>query len=246
MSNVSEYALILVRLGKSFNVKGLEKLLFQLETLDDIIYKVGLEETRLAEIETLTEVQKFHLLMAHSTPKNFISKIKTLLLPYTRRKDEYLVSVRSGNFVSNKFYLHFFNTPQGQSSKNDLFHSYMKLLSKSGLELVVQFFDYYKTDLDFELLDGIDDATNLAFECLYECSDENMYAESRKIFESLIFHANVSDHKRFKELESELGCMKILNRYGVYITLKVLKENKNNFDETKKLLNHMCDHLSKK
>ena len=88
---VIDNALILVKLARSFNVKGLEKLLFELETLDDIVYKVGLEETHLTDIEMLTDVQKIQLLMSHSNPKNFITKIKNLLLPFARRKNEYWV-----------------------------------------------------------------------------------------------------------------------------------------------------------
>lgn len=94
-SRLVDNALTLINLGKSRNVNGLEKILFDLETLDDIVYKVGQEELSLVELEKLNDLEKIHLLMLNSDQKNFIFIIKSMLLPFFRRRKHYLVSINN-------------------------------------------------------------------------------------------------------------------------------------------------------
>ena len=85
-------ALALINIGKSHNIIGLESLLFELETLDDLVYKVGLEDLSLTQIEKLNDLEKIKLLMSKSDEKNFVTNIKNMLLPYSRRRKRYIVS----------------------------------------------------------------------------------------------------------------------------------------------------------
>lgn len=85
-------ALALINIGKSHNINGLEKLLFELETLDDLVYRVGLEDLSLTEVEKLSDLEKIKLLMTKSDEKNFVHIVKSMLLPYSRRKRRYIVS----------------------------------------------------------------------------------------------------------------------------------------------------------
>lgn len=92
-SRLVDNALALVNIGKSHNISGLEKLLFELETLDDLVYKVGLEDLSLTEVEKKNDFEKVNLLMKNSNEDDFVEHIKNLLLPYSRRKKRYFVSI---------------------------------------------------------------------------------------------------------------------------------------------------------
>lgn len=83
----------LVKIGKSHNIKGLEDLLLELETLDDLVYRVHLEEMPLDKLEKLNNMEKIKLLMSTSNEDNFVENIKNLLLPFIRRRHEYLVRI---------------------------------------------------------------------------------------------------------------------------------------------------------
>ena len=82
----------MVNIGKSYNVEGLESLLLELETLDDLVYKVGLEDLSLTEIDKLDDLEKIKLLMSKSDEKTFVNNLKTMVLPYSRRRNRYVVS----------------------------------------------------------------------------------------------------------------------------------------------------------
>jgi len=84
-------ALRLVKIAKSHNINGMEDLLLDLETLDDLVYKVYLEEMSLDQLEKLNNVEKIKLLMSTSSEANFVENIKSLLLPFIKRRHQYLV-----------------------------------------------------------------------------------------------------------------------------------------------------------
>lgn len=86
-------ALQLIQIAKSHNINDMENLLLNLETLDDLVYKVYLENMSLREIEKLNNLEKIKLLMSTSTEINFIENIKNLLLPFIKRRHQYLVCI---------------------------------------------------------------------------------------------------------------------------------------------------------
>ena len=91
-SGIVDYALGLINIGKCRHIPGLESLLFELETLDDLVYKVGLEFLSLSEVEKLTDLEKIKLLMSKSDESTFVYDVKNKVLPYVKRREKYLVS----------------------------------------------------------------------------------------------------------------------------------------------------------
>lgn len=92
-SSMVDNALQLTKIAKSHNINGMENLLLDLETLDDLVYKVCLENMSLRELEKLSNLEKIKLLMSTSTEVNFVENIKNLLLPFIKRRQQYLVCI---------------------------------------------------------------------------------------------------------------------------------------------------------
>jgi len=94
----------LVKIGKSHNIEGLEDLLLELETLDDLVYIVHLEDMPLDKLEKMSNMEKIKLLMSTSNEVNFVENIKNLLLPFIKRRHQYLVCI--AKFRSLKLYVY--------------------------------------------------------------------------------------------------------------------------------------------
>ena len=92
-SSLIDNALALINIGKSHNIRGLEHLLFELETLSDLVYKVNLEDLSLTQIEKLSDLEKIKLLMIKCNEMNFVLNVKNILLPYSRRRARYIVGI---------------------------------------------------------------------------------------------------------------------------------------------------------
>ncbi|XP_015606385.1 neuroblastoma-amplified sequence [Cephus cinctus] len=224
-SSIVDNALELVKLGKARNITGLENLLLELETLDDLIYKVYLEDMTLARLEKLTDLEKMNLLMSTSDQKSFVVNIKNFVLPFIKRKQKYL----------------------GGELNKYLLHDYLVSLSKDDLTLPVKFFEYVKQSHDIQVVEMIDDVVTLALDCIYSCHEPDMYDMANEIFESIPKHANDTGAEGglIDDLERELDCLKILNKYHVKTTLNYIKQNKNNPENVKLLLIQMARSLNK-
>lgn len=92
-SSLVDNALQLVKIEKSRNINDLEDLLLELETLDDLVYIVHLEDMSLDKLEKLSNMEKIKLLMSTSNEVNFVENIKNLLLPLIKRRYQYLVCI---------------------------------------------------------------------------------------------------------------------------------------------------------
>lgn len=88
---IVDYAVGLINIGKDRNIIDLENLLFELETLDDLVYKVGLEFLSLSEVRKLTDLEKVKLLMSKSSESKFVDDLKDKVLPFIKRKEKYFV-----------------------------------------------------------------------------------------------------------------------------------------------------------
>ncbi|XP_011497218.1 PREDICTED: neuroblastoma-amplified sequence-like [Ceratosolen solmsi marchali] len=218
-------ALILINIGKSHNITGLEDLLLELETLADLVYKVNLEDLSLTEVEKLNDLEKVKLLMTKCNEKNFVLNIKTMLLPYSRRRKRYL----------------------DDTLKKDLLCEYLVFLSTTDLTLPIKFFEYLKSSYDFEILDSIENINELAIDCIYACTDVEMYTKAKVIFDDTVIHLNgrKDSSKKYDELEKELKCLHTLNQYQIKIPLYRIVESKQNFSDAKALFIQMADNLIK-
>lgn len=89
-SALIDNALQLIKIAKSHNINGMEDLLLDLETLNDLVYNVYLEDMSLDKLEKLNNIERIKLLMSTSTEINFVENIKKFLLPFIKRRHQYL------------------------------------------------------------------------------------------------------------------------------------------------------------
>lgn len=95
----------------------------------------------------------------------------------------------------------------------------------------------------------IDDVASLALDCIYACDDLDMYEKAKNILDSISKDDGNTTNaicNLLDEFERELDCVKLLNRYGVKITLKFIRENRNDPDVAKSLLNQTARSLNKR
>ncbi|KYM76506.1 Neuroblastoma-amplified sequence [Atta colombica] len=231
-SSLVDNALQLVKIGKSHNIEGLEDLLLELETLDDLVYTVHLEDMPLDKLEKMSNMEKIKLLMSTSNEVNFVENIKNLLLPFIKRRHQYL----------------------GGDLQKFLLSDYLICLSKDDLTFPVKFFECLKQTQDIEIIELIDDVVTLALDCIYACDNLDMYEKAKDILDSI---SKNHDEKRsnatqedvrdmsLEECERELDCVRILNKYGVKTTLKFIQKNRNDPDVARLLLIQMATSLNK-
>ncbi|XP_076667874.1 NBAS subunit of NRZ tethering complex isoform X2 [Andrena cerasifolii] len=221
-------ALQLIKIAKSHNIDGLENLLLDLETLNDLIYKVYLEDLSLDQLQKLTNLEKIKLLMSETTEKSFVDDIKNFVLPFIKRRHQYL----------------------GGELQRHLFSDYLVCSSKGDLKLSVKLFEYLRQSRDIEILRMIEDIATLALDCIYACNDPDMYEKATCIIDAI---AKDRDGRRtsgggcslLEELDRELECTKILNKYEVKTTLNALRKNKSDPEAAKQLLIQMARSLNK-
>ncbi|XP_048513808.1 NBAS subunit of NRZ tethering complex-like isoform X2 [Athalia rosae] len=210
-------ALDLIRIGKSRNVAELENFLFALETLDDLVYKVNMEDMSLAKLEKLTDLDKVKLLMSRSDEENFVDNIKNLVLPFIHRREKL----------------------QTEENSLQLLHNYLVSISLDDLTRPLKFFEYLKQTLNTEIIKESMDVVKLALDCIYSCNDPKMYEKAKCIFECIPVTSGELEsapmYEVIEELEQELECLKTLSEYNVKTTLSYIKNNKK-IPETVKLL----------
>lgn len=99
----------------------------------------------------------------------------------------------------------------------------------------------------------IEDIATLALDCIYACDDPDMYAKATCIIDAI---AKDRDERRtsgggggecslLEELDRELECTRILNKYEVKTTLNALRKNKSDPEAAKQLLIQMARSLNK-
>ncbi|XP_076658373.1 NBAS subunit of NRZ tethering complex isoform X1 [Halictus rubicundus] len=226
-SYIVDNALQLIKIAKSHNINSLENLLLDLETLDDLIYKVYIEDLSLDELQKLSNLEKIKLLMSMTTEKSFVDDLKNFVLPFIKRRHQYL---------------------DGELQRH-LFSDYLICISKEDLRLAVKLFEYLKVSQDSEILQMIENIGTLALDCIYACNDANMYEKAICIVDSI---SKDRDGKRsggisslLEELDRELECTKILNKYGLTTTLNALRKNKTDPESAKLLLVQMARSLNR-
>ncbi|KAF7993079.1 hypothetical protein HCN44_005860 [Aphidius gifuensis] len=222
--SIVENSLELIKIGKSHKITELEYLLVELETLDDLVYKLYLDNMSLVQLEKLHDLDKIKLLMSTSEDeKTFINGIKNYIIPFIERKKKYL----------------------GGKLDNKLLPNYLIMLSQCNLNLPALFFKQLTNDI--ELIDYIDDIMAVGLNCIYSCTNHDCYDKAKEIFESIPKPLGSKDiggtMSPMEELEKELDCLKILNKYHVKSTLKFINENKNEAEQIKLILNDMANYL---
>ncbi|XP_015111242.1 neuroblastoma-amplified sequence [Diachasma alloeum] len=225
-SCIVENALELIKIGKSHRIDGLEDLLVELETLNDLIYKIYLEDMSLAQLEKLSNLQKLQLLMSRTTEESFINDITSFLLPFLYRRQEHL----------------------DVALEKHLFREYLVELSQADLTFPSILF--HNLGQDPRIVEVIDDVMTLALGCIHSCVSPDMYEKARDIFDAVSKNFSIKDSSRSEnpldDLGKELECLKILNKYHVSSTIRFISENKENPEPVRVLLNEMASSLKER
>lgn len=221
-------ALQLIKIAKLHNINGLDNLLLDLETLDDLVYKVYLEDLSLDQLQKLCKLEKIKLLMSMTTEKSFVDDIKSFVLPFIKRRHQYL----------------------GGELQKHLFTDYLVSTSKEDLIFPVKLFEYLKQSHDNDILYMIENTATLALDCIYACNDLDIYEKATCIIDSI---PKDRDGRKtsaictlLEELDKEHKCTKILNKYGVKTALNALRKNKSNPEAAKLMLIQMARSLNKR
>lgn len=118
-------------------------------------------------------------------------------------------------------------------------------MSTNDLSLPAKFFESLKLSYDTEILDATKSITTLAVDCIYACNCNDLYLKAKAIFDDTIIHSNGRENisEVYKELEKELKCLQILNKYGIQIPLHYIKTSKRNTLDAKELLVQMSENF---
>lgn len=137
-------------------------------------------------------------------------------------------------------------TQPGESSKR-LLHDYLVSASENDLSLGVRFFEHLKETQNTEIITDLEEVMKLALDCIYACKDSGMYEKATAIFECIpvssedgLIVKSTEIQNEIEELEQELECLKVLNKYNVKTNLSYIRENKRKAEIVKMLLIQMA------
>lgn len=119
-------------------------------------------------------------------------------------------------------------------------------MSKNSLDLPHTLFEYLKTHNDADLLNIVQNLTTLACACIYACNNKKFLPKASAIFDILMSVRTSEDFLKCKDLENDLKCIEILNKYSVFITLNQFTKLKKDFEQSKELLNQVCENFNKR
>ncbi|KAG8230150.1 hypothetical protein J437_LFUL010401, partial [Ladona fulva] len=230
-SKMVDYAIILVKMGRERNVKGLESLHNELLTLETLVYEAGFEEISLSNLQNKNKLEKAKLLMQKSTESTFVHDIKCLLLPFLVRSEK-----------------------ESKGSLKKLLHDYLIDLSSRDLRLPLQLFKYFSTEQPApSLISSLDEVTSLALDCLYSYPEADQLDVAFQILECLPergfgsqSHQSLELHERVDELESHLSCAEIFQRNGILMPLTYIRQVQYEHDTVYGLLLKLSRSIIKK
>ncbi|KAL0901958.1 hypothetical protein ABMA27_007101 [Loxostege sticticalis] len=85
-SGLASHALHLATLATvGGGVEGLDHIMFHLLTLDTLIYDINVEGVTLAQVEKMSTLDTCKMLMKMSTPRTFVSDLKSFVIPFLKR-----------------------------------------------------------------------------------------------------------------------------------------------------------------
>lgn len=125
-------------------------------------------------------------------------------------------------------------------------YEYLVSISKNSLNLSAIFFEHLKSSNDSELYNILENVTDLALDCIYACQDQELYLKAKFIFDATFPMDKEYNYEKYKELENELKCIFIFNKYDIKITLNDFRKIKQDPVSAKVLLITMSENLNKK
>lgn len=130
--------------------------------------------------------------------------------------------------------------------QESLLREYLISISKKDLQLAMKFFDHLRDFEDEEILDIVEDVTSLAVECLYSCGETEISGNAKTILETARKYLEERESSTvlpedLDEIERELDALKILSKHETSVTLKYLRDNKNDKETAEMLLREISN-----
>ncbi|KAK6630113.1 hypothetical protein RUM44_005664 [Polyplax serrata] len=219
-----EHALSFVGLGRERGVRTLNKLHGDLLTLEALVYLVRNESVTLKELEAMNHLDQCKLLLSTTTKQSFITDLKNLLVPFSKRCTEQ--RCHTALSLVRDILLHF---------------------SEHSLELSYELLNYLKEGYMNPFPISLNETVSIVLDCLYTCPKSDQLETCFLILECLPQRSNnmskedVELHNRIDRLEVQLEICEVLERYETPKSVRFLHENENNEEVGKKLMNNMAE-----
>ncbi|XP_076354433.1 NBAS subunit of NRZ tethering complex-like isoform X3 [Tachypleus tridentatus] len=219
-SQLVDNALELVQLGLERNVKGLEKLLDDLETMETLVYSCHMDKKlSFEELEKMNSIEKLNLMMSMSDEENFVKNVKQWLLPFLSRCEKH----QSG-------------------SQKTLLKEYLIGLAVNDLKPCLKIFQSVRKDSD-PIIGDIDELITLALNCVYICERNDQLNYAFLILDCLPQRGSGGQskkldklHDKVDQLEKHLSVAEIFEKNGNPMTLGYICKYQDNPEIVKQIL----------
>ncbi|GAB6018741.1 hypothetical protein CHUAL_000414 [Chamberlinius hualienensis] len=213
------YALDLIRLGMERNVQNLEDLYDELVTMEVLVYECGIDELlTLKKLQSLTNMDKLHLLMLKSTASDIVKHVKQWAIPFLSRCEKKL---------------------PGCSQK--LMNEYMIELSVHQLQFCAKIFSAAPPHQHFVAQTTVE-FVSLALDCIYTYEDDQLDS-AITIFEciphrgfGIISKEMEALYDKVYQLEKHLNAVKIFKKYNLTRSIAYVRRCQSEEQEIKNIL----------
>lgn len=199
-SHFVDAALDLLKLGRERDVKNLEELHDTLDSLEVMVYEVGLCSMTLDEYSSLSDAEKIVKLMSTSTPETYIQNIRRWLLPFLARCDKWK-----------------------PGSAKRLLREYVVSTAKDDLGLPLKILQHSRPDQHAQIITSAEEMMTIALDCVYACERETQLPRAFAILECLPERESGTEalsklHDLADALEAHLTAAELLSNNSVCVT----------------------------
>ncbi|KAL0278174.1 UNVERIFIED_CONTAM: hypothetical protein PYX00_000069 [Menopon gallinae] len=218
-----EYALSFASLSRERNVKALDLLLFNLQTLHCLVYVVQDQEITLSKLETLTELEQAKLLLSKTKKNTFVKDLCNIIHPFALRCEK-----------------------QGSTTFYSLLRGLLLEHSEENLDIALKLFICLRDDNGLPFTLSVPETISLALDCLYTCQKADQVENGYSILECLpVRGASMTAeetrlHDKLDKLEKHLETCETLDRYNASKPLRYINENEENESVVKQLMQEMA------
>ncbi|KAG7161624.1 Neuroblastoma-amplified sequence-like 1 [Homarus americanus] len=161
-SHFVDASLDLLKLGRERGVMDLEELHDTLDSLEVLVYEVGLTFMTLDKYSKLSDDDKIVQLMSTSTPETYIQNIRRWLLPFLARCEKWC-----------------------PGSAQILLRTYVVTTAKQDLGLPLKILQHSRPDQHAQIIPSAEEMMTIAIDCVYACEKENQLPRAFAILECL-------------------------------------------------------------
>ncbi|XP_022105886.1 neuroblastoma-amplified sequence-like [Acanthaster planci] len=214
-------AVELINLGIERNVQGLESLQDDLLTLEVVTYECQTEASiTLDGLQSMTDVDKIHLMMNKSPKNMYVKNIKRWVIPFLERCEK-----------------------QAPGQKKELMTQYMLTMAKEDLTNCVMIFENSKPTIPNGIIKESDYLMSLALQCVYASDRDDQLSHSLAILDCMprrsfgMQSEEMSNlHNRLGHLSDHLRAAEILIKHDVPKPPRFIRDSETDEDQAKALM----------